>query len=140
MEFIHKKYQSFCNVLIHKGKILKDVIYRYCNMQGLSLTALAKKAGYDQSTPYRHFEKDDLPNHIILRWGKAMNYDFRKEFPELAMDWELIAPMEERGSSDSEQDTSLLEKIEYWRKKYVELLERHNELLMERLKNQEPPE
>lgn len=41
---------------IHKAKILKDAINRFCKMEGLSLTALAKKAAYDQSPPYRHLE------------------------------------------------------------------------------------
>lgn len=118
----------------HKGEILKKVIYKYCNMQGVSLTALAKKAGYDQSTPYRHFDRDDLPNHTILRWGKAMKHDFRKEFPELAEDWELISQEDRMIEPEGETAKEYEEKIEYWRTKYVDLLERHNELLMSKLK------
>lgn len=135
MDFFHKNLAEFCNVLKHKGQILKNAIYRYCDMQGMSLTALAKKAGYDQSTPYRHFEKEDLQNHIILRWGKAMGYDFRKEFPELEEDWDMVKDTDRASYPDKPTGEECEKQVEYWRKKYVDLLELHNQLLMEKVKN-----
>jgi AcrR family transcriptional regulator len=118
---------------MHKGEIFKDVFYRYCQVHGISLTALAKKAGYDQSTPYRHFDQDDLQNHIILRWGKAMGHDFRKEFPELAADYELISEEDKEAFGIGDRVKDLEQSLEHWKKKYMDLLERHNELLMDKL-------
>lgn len=119
----------------HKGEIFEGVINRFCEIRGISKTALAKKAGYDQSSFYRHKERDDLPNYIILRYGRAMKYDFRKEFPELEDDWELISDEDKVISPDGELAHDCQEKIEYWKNKYTDLLERHNELLMECIKN-----
>lgn len=93
----------------------------------MSLSALAKKAGYDQSTPYRHFEKEDIADHILIRWGKAMNYDMTKEFPHLSAALDMVSDEEPgtyRLAKDSEED-----QVEYWRSLYIRLLERHNALL-----------
>lgn len=82
-------------------------------MEGLSLTALAKKAAYDQSAPYRHLEKEDLANHIILRWGKAMNYHFRREFPDLSLEWGIINNMENRRQIEIGGLDECVKKVEY---------------------------
>lgn len=120
----------------HKGEIFKNAIYKYCNDKGISLTALAKKAGYNQATIYRHFERDDLPNHIIIRWGKAMKYDFLVEFPDLADDLIHFHTTPNK-NSDLEINTreELVQKIEYWKEKYIDLLERYNKLLVEKFQN-----
>jgi len=70
----------FCNTLIHRGKILESAVRKYFP----NLTELTKKLGYEsRNTVYRHFETDDLDDGIILRYARAMNYNFRDEFPDL---------------------------------------------------------
>lgn len=122
-------------MLKHRGKILQDVCNRYCQINGMSLTALSRKAGYDQSTLYRHFDKDTLPFHTIRRYGKAMSHDFRKEFPEMAEDFELVMEPETEYMTTTTL-ASCMEQRDYWHKKYVDLLERHNDLLTDQLKKQ----
>lgn len=131
MDFFHKKYESLCNMLNHRGETLKNIIHRHMNGNGISLTALAKKAGYDQSTPYRHFERDDLPDHILIRWGKAMDYDMTRDFPHLS-EYASVASDNTRGSYSLPKQPEN-DQIEYWRTQYIRLLERHNALLEDRL-------
>lgn len=128
MDFFHKKFFSLCNVLNHKGETLKNIIYRYVQSNGMSLSALAKLAGYDQSTPYRHFEREDLPDHIIIRWGKAMSYDMTRDFPHLVNAMDMV--------SDTDREpykTAGKHDLDYWKEKYMTLLERYNLLLEDKL-------
>ena len=119
-------------MLKHRGEVLHNTCMRYCQINGMSLTALAKKAGYNQSTIYRHFEKEDLPYHIIRRYGKAMGHDFRVEFPEMAEDFDLVnEPVAEYMATTTLG--ACLEQRDYWRNRYVDLLEQHNKLLLNQL-------
>jgi AcrR family transcriptional regulator len=130
MEFFHNNFDSLCIMLNHRGETLKNIIYRYIQSSGISLSALAKKAGYDQSTPYRHFEKDDLPDHILIRWGKAMSYDMTKDFPHLSQALDMVSePAIQYPSKNGSEENQ----VEYWRSLYIRLLERHNALLEDRL-------
>jgi AcrR family transcriptional regulator len=119
---------SLCNMLINKGEVLKNIIYRYMQVNGISLTALAKKAGYDQSTPYKHFEKDDLPDYVLIRWGKAMNYDMTKDFPDLLESMDMVSepPIE---MSYAKKENDLEKQIDHWRNQYISILQRYNQLL-----------
>ncbi|WP_040478844.1 TetR/AcrR family transcriptional regulator [Mariniradius saccharolyticus] len=123
-------------MLTHRGKILREVVDKYCAAQGSTISAVAQKAGYNQATIYRHFEKEDLPFHIIRKYGKAMGHDFRMEYPE--MEEEMAAwsePTEKYGNYTQTLSEVVLER-DQWREKYYRLLEIHNKLLMERLQNQ----
>lgn len=118
-------------MLIHRGKIFREFIDRYCAANECSITWVAKKAGYDQSTIYRHFEKAELPYHIIYKYGKALEHDFSIEFPEMTDEFEMIKETENRAVvNDLEECTR---QRDYWMKKYVDLLEKHNALLMNKL-------
>jgi AcrR family transcriptional regulator len=118
-------------VLIHRGKILREVVDKYCDMNKVTITSLSHAVGINQSTIYRHFEKDDLPYHIILKYGKAMRYDFSKEFPDMTEALDMLSDGEvEYGSIDL---STCKKQLEHWQNKYINLLEKHNELLMDKL-------
>lgn len=134
--------QSFCakicNMLKHRGEILKDVVTKWCKSTGYSMVALSKKLGQDNSTTHRHFHNADLPLHTIKKYGRAMNHDFRVEFPEI--DEEDVYSVSSGELSDMDrpgyQPITLLQAIQQrdsWRDKYYDLLEKHNELLRQRL-------
>lgn len=134
--------QSFCakicNMLKHRGEILKDVVTKWCKSNGWSMVALSKKLGQDYSTTHRHFHNADLPLHTIKKYGRAMNHDFRVEFPEIDEEDVYSVPRDEFGEIDSRgyQPVTLLQAIQQrdsWRDKYYDLLEKHNELLRQRL-------
>ncbi|SDG66883.1 hypothetical protein SAMN05421827_10997 [Pedobacter terrae] len=123
-----KKYNAlFCNKLIDRGKILEKVVQD----MGISIAEVARKTNYERTTVYRHFSKSDLDYAIILKYGKALKYDFSVQFPEL-LDFtsQYDAPL-----SDYKVITvaDALKERDYWKDKYVALLERHNELLYREL-------
>jgi len=114
-------------VLIDRGKILEKVVQD----MGISIAEVARKTNYERTTVYRHFAKSDLDYSIILKYAKALKYDFSVQFPEL-LDFtsQYDAPL-----SDYKATTvaDALKERDYWKDKYVALLERHNELLYREL-------
>lgn len=70
-------------MLKHRGQIVEKVVRKWCAKNGFTILALSKKLEQAPSTTYRQLEKEELPFHIIKRFGKAMGHDFRVEFPEI---------------------------------------------------------
>lgn len=107
----------------HRGEILEVVVNKYSPNK----TALAKKMGIDRTTIHRHFKDPDLSDELLLRYAKALKYDFAKEFPELKhytnMLEEPITEYRPLTLSDA------LKEIDYWKAKYLNIVEKHNELL-----------
>lgn len=107
----------------HRGEILKRVLYEL----NLKVASVARKMGIDRGTVYRHFEDPNLSIDYIIKYGKALNYDFSKYFPELlniakesTIDFEIKA----KTSSELERE------LQFWKDKYIQLLEQYNELLL----------
>ena len=88
--------------------------------------AVAKKAGYVVNTLYGHFKQPDLADAIMVRYGKAIPYDFSIQFPELALYFNDTPSFKEHAG-----DYKLALKLESIQNKYTELLEKHNLLLEE---------
>ncbi|MGE0931060.1 hypothetical protein [Peijinzhouia sedimentorum] len=112
----------------HRGEILRKTLKKYCDANGATLVFIAKQVGYDQSTLYKHFERDNLPFHIIRKYGKAISHDFLIEFPEMKEEFQYINESQEHHPQTSHNESS--ENADHWKQKYIELLERHNALLM----------
>lgn len=110
----------------HRGQKLREELEKYMRITGISLTAIAKKAGYDQSTPYRHFEREDLPPFIISRYANKIDHDFSMAFPELI----------ELGITNLEKENRTIQneinEAQKWKDKYFDLLEKYTALLEER--------
>lgn len=118
-------------MLIDRGKILEKVF----KISGLSLTELSKRVGYDRTTVYRHFAKQNLEFTILLKYGKALNHDFSFEFPELLNYFsKLEEPMTSYSSSTLAE---ALKERDFWKDKYIALLEKYNSLI---IKNYQIPE
>lgn len=124
-------------MLKHRGKILEEAVRKWCESNAFTIIALSKKLGQNPSTTYRQFEKDDLPFHVIKKFGRAMNHDFRVEFPEIDNEEVFNVP-----TSQTEQEVpgyepmtilQALQQRDAWRSKYYDLLEKYNELLVKKL-------
>jgi hypothetical protein len=111
----------------HRGAILQAVV----DKSNLSVVAAAERAGYSRSSYYYHIMDPELSFEILQRYGRALNYDFKNDFPEMSKhileedDAKYIKP------TNLEQ---AVKEIEKWREKYFELLERYRQLLEEKLK------
>lgn len=64
----------------------------------------------------------------ITQYGHALDYDFSKDFPEIL--YVLREPPAEYGATKSYDE--LKDAAEYWKDKYIDILERYNALLVSR--------
>jgi transcriptional regulator with XRE-family HTH domain len=97
----------------HRGEIIKEVVYK----SGFPITELAKRMGKSRRWVYLLFENPTVSIDTILQIGAIIHYDFSDEL-------EGLKPhiINENSSVYSKED-------EYWKNKYLKLLEEYNELL-----------
>jgi len=99
-------------------------------LTGLAKEEVATKAGYSRSAYYKHIENPDLAYHILIAYGRAINYDFTEELPEMPK-YRMEEPEEKYSAPTTLAEA--VRQIDLWKDKYVELLERYNRLIEERL-------
>lgn len=102
----------------HVGSIVESVIRR----KGHNISQLARFMKISRCTIYNWFEQDALPFDVLVRIGSSINYDFSADFPELFS----LNPAEKL----TQPPLSENEKIDYWIRKYIVLLEKYNECLI----------
>lgn len=95
----------------HQGEILEKAIRN----SGFSIALLAKKIGYSRRHFYNLFQNEKITIDIFLKVGKIINHDFTNEIKDLAQIKNTFS--------------STQEDAEYWKNKYLLLLEKFNELL-----------
>ncbi len=100
---------------IHRGKILHNAVLK----SHYQITKLSIVLDISRSTIYNDFEREFLSNEEILRYGKAIGYDFSNDIPEL-----LNYTMVKEGKED------YITRKDY-REKFYELLERYTDVLHE---------
>lgn len=115
---------------IHRGEILQYAVQQ----NELSITQIAKKAGYSRASYYNHIEDPHLSYEVLQRYGKAIKYDFTTEFDEMR---KYVFDGAEEYRLPPKTFEEALEERDYWRNKYLHLLERHNQLIEEKLQNKD---
>ena len=116
------------NSAIHRGKVLQEVVKR----SDLNIAQVAKKARYSRASYYNHIDDPELPFEILERYGKVIAYDFSRDFPEMVK----YSGFTETGKEYLTHEQACRER-DHWRDKYYDLLERFNELLLEKLNRQQ---
>src|SRR5690606_305467 len=86
---------------------------------------IATRAGYVPNTMYGHFRKPDLSDTIMVKYGKAIPYDFSIEYPELASYFRVTVTSQDKSYEE------VRKQLELTQSKYTALLETHNKLLIE---------
>ena len=102
----------------HRGEILKEAVYK----SGVPITELAKRMGKSRRWMYLMFENSNVSLDIVLQIGKIIHYDFTDEIKEFSPSQKII----EKSPANSNKEDS---EAEYWKNKYLNLLEEYNELL-----------
>lgn len=122
--FIHKHFY----LVVSKKNTQKEYsgrglsLYRAASASHKSNEEIAISAGYKGNTIYSHFSKPDLKLSILVKYGKAIPFDFSLEYPELLKFFKPEIPI-------NNQDSYALKlKFEEIQQKYTNLLEVHNEL------------
>lgn len=111
---------------LNRGQILANAV----NASGLGKEEVAKKAGYTRSAYYKHIENPLLDYHILMAYGRAIKHDFTEEFPDMPK--YMLEEPEEIYVKPKTIDEAL-KLVDLWKHKYLELLEKYNRLIEERM-------
>lgn len=93
----------------HRGEIIREAVYR----SGYTITEISKCLGRSRRWMYLMFENRNVSLDLIIKIGKIIHYDFTPDIKEL------------NSSSINKEETD----IEFWKNKYLKLLEEYNEIL-----------
>ena len=111
---------------LNRGQVLATAV----GASRLSKEEVAKKAGYTRSAYYKHIENPNLDYHILMAYGRALKHDFTDEFPDMPK-YMLEEP--EKAYCKPKSIDDALRFVEHWKHKYLELLEKYNRLIEERM-------
>ncbi|MEJ7560417.1 MAG: helix-turn-helix transcriptional regulator [Pedobacter sp.] len=118
---------------LHHGQTIERIIRR----NGFSITELARLTNVNRRSVYNWFNQRHLKPEIIYRIGAVINHDLSTVFPSLYQYDEFIqqdfTPNQEEAVA---QEPSIEGNI--WKDKYIELLERHNQLLLAHFERNAP--
>jgi transcriptional regulator with XRE-family HTH domain len=114
---------------LHHGQTVERIIRR----NGYSIAELARIIQVNRRSVYNWFNQRHLKPEIIFRIGSVLNHDFSSEFPSLFVKGETIGNNKPHYIESAENATGLGDSN--WKDKYIELLEKYNELLQFCIKN-----
>lgn len=110
---------------LHHGQTIERIIRR----NGFSITELARLTNVNRRSVYNWFNQRHLKPEIIYRIGAVINHDLSTVFPSLYQYDEFI--QQDITTNEEEVETQELNvEGNIWKDKYIELLERHNQLLL----------
>ena len=96
------------------GQLLEKVIRK----KGLNISKLAKAVGVDRRSMYNWFTEPQLKVGILEKIAEVIDHDFTAEVPT------AFIKNPEPDANDKE-----IRDDEYWKDKYIDLLERYSDLL-----------
>ena len=99
--------------VIHMGKLLEKVVRK----KGFNISELARKLGVNRRTIYNWFGEENINRETMQRIADTIEHDFSNDYKDSNDNPAL-----------STQDP-LIKDDEYWKDKYIDLLERYAELL-----------
>lgn len=101
----------------HRGEIVERAIRK----SGYPISTIAKKLGKSRRWMYLMFDNSQVDIESIISIGKIIHHDFSHEIKELS----VVNP-----DSFSEQESKYnKQNKDYWKNKYLKLLESYNALL-----------
>ena len=107
----------------HKGEILEKAVRE----SGMPLTKLTKRLSKSRRWIYNAFENPNVSIDYILEIGKIIHHDFSEDIAELKKYRTMAALM--HLENVSEIDNNDKQGQDYWKNKYLKLLEKYNQLL-----------
>jgi hypothetical protein len=111
---------------LHHGEIVEKVVRR----KGYSISEIARFTKVNRRSVYYWFTQKNLKPDIIHRIGVCLKHDFSIEFPHLFTE-KQFENVKNFQYSDEEPDYPMEAPEEtYWKDKYIELLEKYNEILL----------
>ncbi|MEH6308245.1 helix-turn-helix transcriptional regulator [Olivibacter sp. CPCC 100613] len=109
----------------HYGEIIERTIRR----NGYSISELARLMKVNRRSIYNWFNQPKFKPEIIFKIGCALKHDFSNEFPELFSSEEFQHAFNNSKLLNTALVSEEREKINYWKDKYINLLEEYNQIL-----------
>jgi|GEM_PF-226961 len=113
------------NMEKHYGEIIERTIRR----NGYSISELSRVMKVNRRSIYNWFNQPKFKPEIIFKIGCALKHDFSSEFPELFSSEDFQRVFGSNRLSTMGLFTDESEKINYWKDKYINLLEEYNQIL-----------
>ena len=107
----------------HKGEIIEKAIRE----SGFSITRLASRMGKSRRWVYQIFESRTVPVDYILAIGKIIHHDFTEDIKELKT--YKVSMAKQMMNEPVQAFGNEKEEVEYWKNKYLAVLEKYNDLL-----------
>lgn len=101
----------------HRGEIVERAIRK----SGYPISQIARKMGKSRRWMYLMFDNSQVDFESIISIGKIIHHDFSDEIKELS----VLNP-DSFGEPESKYNK---QNRDYWKNKYLKLLESYNELL-----------
>ncbi|MBL4676725.1 MAG: TetR family transcriptional regulator [Mucilaginibacter sp.] len=115
----------------HHGSIIEYVVRKH----GYNISDLARELDVNRRSIYNYFGSQILKPNVIFQIGRVIRHDFSKEFPEIfeAEEFQDAFDIQPKFGVESVLSTDEAE----YKEKYLELLERYNELLTNIISNRD---
>ena len=104
----------------HRGEILETAI----RQSGVPITRIVKKLSKSRRWLYNQFTRQDVSLDVFLEIGKLIHHNFSQDLNEFKPNARLSHLIED--ANDNEYGN---QSAQYWKDKYMHLLEEYNELL-----------
>lgn len=118
--------------MIHRGEIIEKVV----RDSAYPISKIAQKLGKSRRHIYNIFENNKVSWDTIREIGIIIGHDFSKEFKELN-ESDFVTARENATvyyTSDKLELIRCKQELETTKQKYIDLLERYNELLSDKMK------
>lgn len=109
----------------HYGEIIERTIRR----NGYSISELSRLMNVNRRSIYNWFNQPKFKTDIIFKIGCALKHDFSVEFPELFSSEEFQKAFNQKKFSAEVNVLEEMEKVNYWKDKYINLLEDYTQAL-----------
>ncbi len=119
IKYVSQQNTNICKMQ-HRGEIIKEAVYK----SGFSITELAKRLGKSRRWVYLMFENNSVSLDVILQIGKIIHHNFTKEIKDMYPLKKVLIDSPSNFHNDENYN-------EYWKNKYLRLLEEYNALLKE---------
>lgn len=109
----------------NRGEIIERAVRK-----NIGISELSRKLHVSRTAIYNWFEHGHVNLETICKIGQAIDHDFTKEFPEEfanAQNLKIMDAATKPGSKVEDGHNA----IDYWMTKYIDLLEKYNDLLVD---------
>ena len=104
----------------HRGEILETAI----RQSGVPITRIVKKLSKSRRWLYNQFNRQDVSFDVFMEIGKLIHHNFSQDLNEFKPNARLSHLIEDANDNEYGNQTA-----QYWKDKYMHLLEEYNELL-----------